>query len=162
VKKCVGMTLYPPLGIRGNALSRGHTTFQGGVDLASAMAAHNNETFIIIQAETKEAIAQIDEICAVPGVDCILVGPNDLSISLGVAGQYDHPKMVESIERVLASCAKHKVTPAIHINDMKLMKKWTDKGMKLLSTMSDIEMFIQGAATAVNQLREVAGQQKKQ
>jgi 2-keto-3-deoxy-L-rhamnonate aldolase RhmA len=49
VKKCVAMTLYPPLGIRGNALNRGHTTYQGGVSLSEAMEAHNAETFIIIQ-----------------------------------------------------------------------------------------------------------------
>ncbi len=48
-KKCVDMTLYPPQGLRGNALNRGHTTFQGGVDLVSAMKAHNDQTFIIIQ-----------------------------------------------------------------------------------------------------------------
>lgn len=160
-RKCVAMTLYPPLGIRGNALNRGHTTFQGGSDLSTAMAAHNEETFIIIQAETKESIAEIEEIASTPGVDCILVGPNDLSISLGVAGQYGHPLMESAITAVLAACAKHHVVPAIHINDMQLMQHWVNKGMRLISTMSDIELFVKGATQMATQLKQTFNKQQQ-
>lgn len=141
-QKCVSMTLYPPLGIRGNALSRGHTTFQGGADLATAMLAHNAEIFIIVQAQTAECVRDIERIAALPGVACILVGPNDLSISRGVPGQYDHPLMQQSIGAVIKACQQHAVVPAIHINDMRLMKHCIERGMKLVSTMSDFEMFI--------------------
>jgi 2-keto-3-deoxy-L-rhamnonate aldolase RhmA len=90
-------------------------------------------------------------------VDCVLVGPNDLSISLGVAGQYDHPLMQASIQKVLAACAAHKVIPALHINDMKLMAHWASKGMKLLSSASDVELLVRGATACVAELRQCRG-----
>jgi len=153
-KKCVDMTLYPPQGLRGNALNRGHTTFQGGVDLVSAMKAHNEQTFIIIQAETKECVEDIEAIAALPGVDCILVGPNDLSISLGVPGQYNHELMQKAINRVFKACKDNNKIAALHINDMALMKFWVGKGVRLVSTQSDIECFVKGATLAAQALKD--------
>lgn len=153
-KKCVDMTYYPPLGRRGNALNRGHTTFQGGVDLQTAMNAHNEQTMVIIQAETKECVEDIEKIAALPGVDCILVGPNDLSISYGVAGQYNAEIMQTAIKRVFKACKDNGKVAALHINDMTLMKHWVGQGARLISTQSDIECFVKGATLAAQALKD--------
>ncbi len=84
----------------------------------------------------------IEKIAALPGVDCILVGPNDLSISLGVAGQYNHELMQTALNRVFKACADNNIIAALHINDLTLMKYWVGKGVRLVSTMSDIECFV--------------------
>ena len=90
VKEAVQIMKYPPLGARGCAFGRGATDFKGA-PLAETMAAANEQTMLIVQIETKEAIENGDEILAVPGVDVAFVGPTDLSISLGVPGQIDSP-----------------------------------------------------------------------
>jgi hypothetical protein len=67
--------------------------------------------------ETKEAV-RLDDLLSVPGVDAALIGPTDLSLALGVGGQMEHPTLVAAIEATMAACARHKVVPAIHTNDV--------------------------------------------
>lgn len=62
---------------------------------------------VIVMIESPEVVANVDAITAVEGVDMILIGSNDLSIELGVPGDYDHPKFVESVEKIAASVKKH-------------------------------------------------------
>jgi 2-keto-3-deoxy-L-rhamnonate aldolase RhmA len=57
--------------------------------------------------ETPEAIAEVDAIAAVEGVDVVMIGCNDLSTSMGVSGQTDHPKVVDAFEKLTAACKKH-------------------------------------------------------
>ncbi|MEW5957943.1 MAG: aldolase/citrate lyase family protein, partial [Chloroflexota bacterium] len=103
VREAVQIMKYPPQGSRGCALNRGHTDFKSG-PVAEAIAAANEETMLIVQVETRQALAELDEIVAVAGVDVILVGPTDLSISLGVPGELNHPAMQAAIEQVIAVC----------------------------------------------------------
>ncbi len=70
---------------------------------------------VVLQIETKLAVERRDELLSVPGIDAIMIGPADLSISLGVPGEFDHPKMIETIELVKESCLKHGVAPGIHL-----------------------------------------------
>ena len=108
VRQAVEMMKYPPLGRRGSALSRGYTRFRSG-STAAAMEAANQETILFVQIETREAIDNIDEILAIPGVDVAFVGPNDLSIALGVPGQLDAPEMRDALNEVVGACARHVV-----------------------------------------------------
>ena len=57
--------------------------------------------------ETPRAIAEVDAIAAVEGVDVVMIGCNDLSTSMGVSGQTDHPKVVDAFEKLTAACKKH-------------------------------------------------------
>lgn len=155
VQTAVEIMKYPPLGKRGNALSRGYTNFLSGSP-AEAMAEVNRETMLIIQIETKEALAQIDEIAAVPGVDFALIGPNDLSISLGVPGQMESPVLHEAIETVIAACLRHGVYPALHINNLKLATYWVKKGMRAISTYSEINLLMDRGLEITSTLRGIA------
>lgn len=143
VRQLVDMTLFPPRGRRGNALSRGYTSFLGG-DVSKVMAAQNAETFIVIQIETAEAVANIDEIVAVAGVDCVLIGPNDLSIALGSAGEQDSEVMRQAISRVIESCKKSGVVPGLHCNNAAMLQKWKQAGMRLLSYNSEAGLLVEG------------------
>lgn len=152
VAECVRFMKYPPEGRRGAVLGRGHTWFKGG-PLAEVLAGMNRETFLIVQVETVEAVERIDELLAVPGVDAALVGPTDLSLSLGIPGQNDHPKLVAAIEKTLAACARHKVVPAIHTNDTQMTAAWARKGMRLVSISSEVGHLVSGASLAVKTIR---------
>ena len=63
---------------------------------------------VVTMVESPEAVANVDAIAAVEGVDMILIGTNDLSVELGVPGDFDHPRFVDSIQKIAASVKKHK------------------------------------------------------
>ena len=153
VEQCVGFMKYPPLGRRGAVLARGHTGFRGG-PLSEVLAAFNQETFLVVQIETREAVEGLDDILSVPGVDAALVGPTDLSLSLGVPGSTDSPVLVGAIERALEACVRHKVIPAIHTNDVGMTAAWAKRGMRLVSINSEVGLLTAGAKTAITAIRE--------
>ena len=152
VELCVACMKYLPEGRRGAVLARGHTGFRGG-PLADTLAQMNRETFLIVQIETGEAVNRLDELLAVPGVDAALIGPTDLSVALGVAGQMDHPKLVEAIERTMAACGRHGVLPAIHTNDVAMTTAWARRGMRLVSNNSEVGLLMAGVRSAVTAIR---------
>jgi 2-keto-3-deoxy-L-rhamnonate aldolase RhmA len=71
----------------------------------------NENVMVVLQIETKLAVERRDELLSVPGVDVVMVGPVDLSISLGVPGDFHHEKMVEAMDQIRESCLKHGVVP---------------------------------------------------
>ncbi len=154
VHKVVQTVKYPPVGQRGSALGRGHTGFRGGA-VSEIMAQANQETMVVIQIETPGALESIDEIVAVAGVDAAFIGPNDLSIALGVPGQMTSPVLIAAIEKVMDACARHGVTAAIQMNDMKLALHWAGRGIKMLSYSAEVAILSSASLTATNALREV-------
>ena len=108
---------YPPLGNRGVALSRPHSLY-GRPKAAEYLLQANETTFIAVQAESPEAIENLEKIASTPGIDAIFVGPSDLSVSLGIPGQVTHPKEVEAIEKVIQVCQQHQIFPGIHMSDV--------------------------------------------
>ncbi|MEO8451955.1 MAG: aldolase/citrate lyase family protein [Gemmatimonadota bacterium] len=155
VRYAVSCVKYPPAGARGSALGRGHTDFKSG-DVVAMMQEANAESFVIVQIETKEALAGLEEILAVPGVDSALIGPNDLAIALGVAGQMRSPVLEAAIERTLAACTKAGVVPAIHTNDVALTGEWAKRGMRLVSISSEAGFLMKAAKEAADSIRSAA------
>lgn len=153
VRQAVQMMKFPPMGRRGNALSRGYTNFKSGSP-PEAMAECNRQTMLIAQIETREAIENIEEIVATPGVDVALVGPNDLSIALGVGGQLDAPVLHRAIETTLVACQKHGVYPAIHMNELDKAIYWAKKGMRVLSTDSETGFMVKAGAEVASAIRQ--------
>lgn len=143
VRAAVQMVKYPPVGMRGCALSRGYTGFRSG-SVVEAMAAANEETMLVIQIETRQAFDSLEEIVTVPGVDVALIGPTDLSISLGAPGQIDSPVVREAIQKTIATCRQHGVFPALHINKPELAAHWAKNGMRLLSCKAETDLLVQG------------------
>ena len=92
---------YAPQGARGIGLARAHGY---GQSFADYLANANNAVSVIVQAEHADAVDNIESIVAVDGVDAVLVGPYDLSASLGLSGQVGHPDVMAAIDRVTAAC----------------------------------------------------------
>jgi 2-keto-3-deoxy-L-rhamnonate aldolase RhmA len=156
VREVVQMMKHPPLGWRGNALARGYSRFLSG-SVSEVLAAVNEETLLVVQIETQQAIENLAEIVAVPGVDVALIGPSDLSISLGVPGQLDAPLMQEAIEATIAACQNQGVTPALHINNVELAVYWAKKGMQVLSSGSEAGLLVQAGQQLTGRLGEALG-----
>jgi 2-dehydro-3-deoxyglucarate aldolase/4-hydroxy-2-oxoheptanedioate aldolase len=108
---------------------------------------------VVLQNEPRTALERLDELLSVRYVDAVLVGPADLSISLGVAGQFDHPRFVEAVETVLRRCEEKSIAPGMHLRSLSLAKQWRDRGMRLLSCNSDIGFLIEKATETVAALR---------
>ena len=96
---------YPPLGERGMAAGSRAADY-GRIPLVEHMAQSNREILLACMIEDMAAVERIDEIAAVEGVDLLAVGPSDLSRSLGVSGQPDHPRLVAAIDRVREAVEK--------------------------------------------------------
>ena len=104
-REAVKAVRYPPQGERGMAAGSRAAEF-GKLALLDHMAQSNREILLACMIEDVEAIERIDEIAAVEGVDLLAVGPSDLSRSLGVSGQPDHPRLVAAIDRVREAVKK--------------------------------------------------------
>jgi 2-keto-3-deoxy-L-rhamnonate aldolase RhmA len=92
---------YAPLGNRGVGLARAHGY---GFDFKDYLATANERISVVVQAEHIEAVENIEEIVRVPGIDAVLLGPYDLSASLGRAGQLEDAAVVAAIDRVISVC----------------------------------------------------------
>lgn len=104
-RAAVAAVRYPPEGERGMAAGSRAAEF-GKVRLLDHMASSNREILLACMIEDMEAVERIDEIAGVEGVDLLAIGPSDLSRSLGVSGQPDHPRLVAAIDRVREAAKK--------------------------------------------------------
>ena len=158
VRHMVSFMKYPPVGERGCAVTRGHSDYLSP-HTAEFIKHANEETLVIVQIESGMAIDHIEEMVSIPGVDVALIGPNDLSISLGIPGQPTHPKEIEAIDKMIAACLKHDVAAGIHIGNIDQLKGWMDKGMRFITYSSDVNFLLSGAA-GCKALKEHAASKK--
>lgn len=151
LEKAVSWTKFPPQGIRGFGLTPLHVDFES-VSIPQ-IAEHMNENIIVVlQIETVRALEMRDELLSVPGIDAVMVGPVDLSISLGVPGDFQHPKMVGAMEKILESCLAHGVAPGTQTRNAQLTRFWRDKGMLFLGCGSEVAFLLDGAKAVVQHL----------
>lgn len=152
VEAVVDCIKYPPVGRRGCAVTGRQTEF-GGAPVQEWLSWANAETLLIAQIEEKAAVDDIDGILSVAGVDVALIGPNDLSISLGVPGQTSHPLMQAAMEKVVETAARHGVASGLHIRDLAALKVWQAKGMRFLMYSNEVGMLRQAAEQAAQAIR---------
>jgi 2-keto-3-deoxy-L-rhamnonate aldolase RhmA len=126
---------------------------------AEAMPAMNDATAVVIMMESKEALEDVEAIAAVKGVDLLLVGTNDLCRSLGIAGQYDHPKVMDAYRRTLDACRRN----GIHLgigglgSRADLMREIVALGARYVSLGNDLSFLLNGCTAAVNAVQGATG-----
>ena len=135
---------YPPRGVRGFGYSRAN---MHGMDFADYIATANDEIAMIMQIEHKDAIANIDAILEVPGVDGVFIGPLDLSGSMGITGQLEHPQMVAALEKYRTVCRSHNKSAGMHIvrPNEKNIRKSIEEGYTLIALGLDNVFLEEGA-----------------
>ena len=105
---------YPPVGKRSYGVSRA----QGyGFEFSEYITQWNESSTFIIQVESIEAVNNIEDLLAFDEIDAVMVGPYDISGSLGVPGQLDHPKVLEASKKVITACEKYEKSCGTQLND---------------------------------------------
>lgn len=136
---------YPPSGRRGVALGVAHDLYHaGGPDF---FAQANDENAVILLLETAKAFERLDEIISVPGVDVAWMGHYDLTVSMGIPAQFEHPRFLEAMDALVAACRRHGVAPGFLPASPEAACHWIEKGFRVLSLGSDIGVYM-GAVRA--------------
>jgi 2-dehydro-3-deoxyglucarate aldolase len=137
---------YPPRGVRGFGYSRAN---MHGMDFESYIASANDEIAMIMQIEHKDAIANLDAILRVDGVDGLFIGPLDLSGSMGVTGQMNHPDMITALDKYRSACRAHQKAAGMHIvrPNKENIQKALAEGYSLIALGLD-NVFIEEGARA--------------
>jgi 4-hydroxy-2-oxoheptanedioate aldolase len=124
---------YPPMGTRGLAATR--AAHYGQVlpfNLAEHITRSNAETLVIAQVETVASIEQLPSILEVPEIDVIFIGPNDLSLSLGVPGDLQHPKVQKAFETVISAVTQTDKALGILVPTVEAALQWQTKGARYI------------------------------
>ncbi|MDP9115280.1 MAG: aldolase/citrate lyase family protein, partial [Acidobacteriota bacterium] len=136
LEKAISWTRFPPEGVRGFGLQPTHLGYEPAT-MPEIIAHMNANTMVVLQIETLTALERIDELLSVPKIDAVMIGPADLSVSLGIPGQFEHPKLVEAIEKIRDACNRHGIAPGLHMRSLKLIQYWRDHGLRFLSCNSE-------------------------
>lgn len=144
---------YPPAGRRGMASGMGNTDFQW-VTTPEYIEHANQENLVIIQIENKEAVTNLAEITSVPGIDVCFIGAEDLSISLGLAGQQGHPQVQATIRQIIERTRAAEIAPGIHNSDPQQIGPLHEQGVRFMAYASEIEFIYNGALQGVQALQE--------
>lgn len=155
VEQLVSYMKYPPVGVRGATSARGHTDY-GGAGAQELVSHMNENTMVILQIERKRAIDNIDDLLSVPGVDAAVIGPFDLTLSLG-EDSTSSPRVDEAIQKVVDSARRNNVASGIHIPDPNVVLKWHKRGMTMLACDTDLCFLIAGAKKTAAALRAGSG-----
>lgn len=103
---------YPPRGVRGFGYSRANMY---GMEFDEYVKTANDEIAMVMQIEHKDAIANLEDIVKVDGVDGLFIGPLDLSGSMGITGQLDHPDMLAALDKYRKVCQDNNKSAGMHI-----------------------------------------------
>jgi 2-keto-3-deoxy-L-rhamnonate aldolase RhmA len=143
-ERAVANCKYPPIGHRSVAGAQPQFAFQS-VSMGEASTVVNAQTLVIVMVETPLAIANVDAIAAVPGIDSVLIGTNDLCAEMGIPSQFAHPDVEAAYVKVIAACKKHGVHPGMGgVYDPKLMAKYIGLGMRFILSGSDLSFIMAG------------------
>lgn len=155
VEHIVDCMRYPPVGSRGCSVNKGHNDFLS--EPANTFCAQaNKEVMVIVQIERAAAINDIEGLLSVPGVDAAVIGPNDLSLSLGADSDPMTPAVVDAIGKVVAAGKKYGVHTGIHVGNLDVIKYWAERGMRVLAHSSGLGFLSAGAKNSVASLQGIA------
>lgn len=141
-KSLVKYSKYAPVGDRGYASGIAHVGYALGGKHADVMANANNTVISIAQIETKLAVDNAEAIAATDGIDALLIGPNDLSLSLGIPGDLFNPIEIDAISHVIAACQKNNKAFGLH-GPAKLQEKFIND-ITIAMLQSDIDVLTTG------------------
>ena len=151
-RQAVALCSYPPDGIRGY-FPRAATNFLKNT--ADYMSDVNQRIHTWIQIEDIQAIERLDDIFSVPGIKGVLIGPADLSLSMGLLGQYDHPRFKEALQRIITAGQAHHIPIGYPADDsaanaLKVLRL----GCQVATIGMDWQLLAQAAATRLLDVRQ--------
>ncbi|TMH33411.1 MAG: aldolase [Betaproteobacteria bacterium] len=144
---------FPPVGKRsmgGGLQQLGFATMPVG-DAARIV---NSETLVVVMIESPQGVANCEEIAAVPGIDALLIGTNDLCFEMGIPGQFNDPRVAEAYKRVIAACRKHGRFPGMGgMYTPELLERHIAMGVQLVLSGSDFSLLMQAGRERASLVR---------
>jgi 2-dehydro-3-deoxyglucarate aldolase/4-hydroxy-2-oxoheptanedioate aldolase len=139
----VAQLKYAPQGRRGVALGLAHDSFrpQGAAYFDQA----NQDTLVIALLETARAYDNLEDILAVPGIDIAWMGHYDLTVSMGIPAQFDHPRFLDAMRRLIAVSAQNGIAVGFLPATPEDARRWIDEGIRVVSLNSDIGLYTAAA-----------------
>jgi 2-keto-3-deoxy-L-rhamnonate aldolase RhmA len=144
---------YTPEGSRGVALQVAHDRYRPG-NVTEKFAAANRRTTLFCQIETADGVKNADAIAATPGVDCLWVGHFDLSVSLGIPGEFSSPKFSDAIEKVAAAASKHRKALGRLVPSVEAGIELNRLGFDFICYSGDVWVLHNALAEAISALRQ--------
>jgi 4-hydroxy-2-oxoheptanedioate aldolase len=152
-REVVSHLKYPPLGHRSVAGTSAHFDFRP-LKVGELATAANAATLVVVMIETPAAVANADAIAAVPGVDALLIGTNDLAMEMGLPGDFANPRIAGAYETVISACKKHGKFPGMGgVYGEDLMRRYIGLGMRFILSGGDTGMLMQAATQRSTFLR---------
>ena len=158
-ERLVSWTRYPPHGVRGAMFGGAHDDYSSG-DLAAKIKVANENLLIIALIETVKGLRNIEEILAVPGIDVIHLGQVDLSLSMGIPGEFTRPDFQAAIETLVRACERHGKTAAGLVPNVHTGIDWMRRGFRMISYSMDINLLKDGLRSGITHLQEYASESK--
>ncbi|MBI5567481.1 MAG: 2,4-dihydroxyhept-2-ene-1,7-dioic acid aldolase [Chloroflexi bacterium] len=146
----VSWARYAPSGTRGVGIGRAHGY---GLNFQDYVSRANDEVAVIVQAEHIDAVKNIEAIVRVPGVDAVLIGPYDLSASLGRLGEVTHPEVVAAIDRVTAACRAVNLPLGIFGLSAQAVQPYIEYGYTLIVVGADTVLLGNAARQLLAQVK---------
>ena len=151
-KAIVDATRYAPDGDRGLGLGGSLNDFKRPNPKEYMAAANRNHT-VICQIESKEALDNLDEIAAVPGVDVLWVGHFDLTQSLGIVGEFHHDGFLNGLRRVVEATRKNGQAAGIQPGSLEQAREWMTIGFNMISYSADHSIYSAALRSGIDELR---------
>ena len=154
VRAAVRSCLYPPAGQRSVGLARA----QGyGRTFTDYIQRANDDLLIVIQIEHRAAVDHLEEILSEPGIGCLLVGPYDLSGSMGVLGQVTHPDVENAVQKVRAACERVRMPSGVFTSSGDAARARAAEGFRLVAMGMDVGFLTEAVTRAIAQARAAVG-----
>lgn len=112
----------------------------------------------VVQIETIEVLSHLDEVAAIDGVDVLFIGPADLSMELGIFGQFDHPVFVEALNKIVAAAKKANKAVGILFFNPDDYQRYHNLGIRFLACGADATFVAEGARTMAGKMSKFRNQ----
>jgi 2-dehydro-3-deoxyglucarate aldolase/4-hydroxy-2-oxoheptanedioate aldolase len=153
-RQLVSFGKYPPEGKRGAAIplfrQKERQEFKAAADYFKAV---NDETLLIAQMESREAIGNVEAITAVPGIDVAMMGTQDLSLDMGYPGREQNPEMRAAVQKVVDACRKNGKASGNHIPGIDDLRYWIGQGMRMITYSYETNLIIEKGREALKALK---------
>jgi 4-hydroxy-2-oxoheptanedioate aldolase len=153
-RQLVSFGKYPPEGRRGAAVpvfrQKERAEFKQAADYFRAV---NDETLLIAQIESREAIGNVEAITAVEGIDVAMMGTQDLSLDMGYPGQESHPEMKAAVQKVVDACRKNGKASGNHIPGIDALRYWMGQGMRMITHSYETNLIIEKGRDVLKALK---------
>ena len=147
---------YPPVGQRSVVGAIPQVDFQS-LPMGEMTQSVNESTLVAVMIESPKAVANVDEIAKVNGIDVILVGTNDLCMEMGIPGEIDNPLIIDAMKKIIAACnacGKYPGLGGVYTPD--LQEEYISMGMRFILSTQDLAIMMQGATERATFLRNLS------